>query len=68
MVLAAAADWYGLQLASHPDAGPARAHLRQRALGPSAARRWLLGYAPAPRHAHAHAAHQSRAPCGGREN
>ena len=45
-VMGAAADWYGRQLASHPEAGAARAHLSARGVGPNAAVKWGLGWAP----------------------
>jgi len=43
---AAAADYYGKCLASHPEAGAARSHLRSRDIKPETVRRYALGYAP----------------------
>ena len=43
---AAAADHYGRCLASLPEAGAARAHLRGRGVRPGAVRTYALGYAP----------------------
>ena len=43
---AAAADYYGRCLASLPEAGGTRSHLRSRGIRPETVRRFALGYAP----------------------